>query len=92
MTTQHLVVARPLNAAAPVPASVTIDQPRAGNQATQATGGGGHGGFRIGGINIGKMVAFAALGAAAAAVIPPLAVLGGPIGGAIIGAMLSLVI
>jgi hypothetical protein len=44
------------------------------------------------GINLGKMAVFAALGAAAAAVIPPLAVLGGPIGGAVVGALLSMVL
>lgn len=54
--------------------------------------GGGGGAFKIGGVNIGRMVLFAGLGAAAAAVIPPLAVLGGPIGGAVVGALISLVL
>ena len=52
----------------------------------------GGGGFKILGVNVGKMAAFAAVGAAAAMYIPPLAFLGGPIGGAVAGALLSLVL
>lgn len=75
-------VARPATTAAP-PAVSTGGGPK--------HGGGGFS-FKIGGINVARMAVFAGLGAAAAAVIPPLAVLGGPIGGAIVGALLSLVI
>jgi hypothetical protein len=48
--------------------------------------------LRILGVHVGKMAAFALLGAAAASVIPPLAVLGGPVGGAVAGALLSLIL
>jgi hypothetical protein len=60
-----------------------------------AGGGGGIGGFLSGVIHrifSPKTLVFAGLGAAAAACIPPLAFLGGPIGGAIAGAVLAQII
>ncbi|MCW2961360.1 MAG: hypothetical protein JWM25_686 [Thermoleophilia bacterium] len=88
------VLPRALHAGAPVPAA----PPRTSVDAGATHGGGGDaatrggGGFKLGNINFGRMAVFAALGAAAAAVIPPLAALGGPVGGAVIGALLSLVL
>lgn len=90
--------ARALHAGAPVPVPAPTASPSAQVEAGTAVGGGGKGeargggGFKLGNINFGRMAVFAALGAAAAAVIPPLAALGGPVGGAVIGALLSLVL
>ena len=61
----------------------------AGQDAGSVSGGGG---LKLFGINIGRMAMFAGLGAMAAMYIPPLAFLGGPIAGAIAGAVLSLII
>ena len=82
--------------------------PQAFHQASFASGGGGHGGDAGGSSGGGgllgglsglfhkifstRTIMFAGLGAVAATAIPPLAFLGGPIGGAIAGALLSMVI
>lgn len=87
---------------APVSAAPLRAAPTPGAQASTARGGGDddHGGSGIGGFFGGlvhkifnpRTLMFAGLGAAAAMYIPPLAFLGGPIGGAIGGALLSMVI
>ena len=91
---QRVLAARVLHAAAPVPGAVSLARTDVAGAGPQVSGGGGLKlpKFHVGGVNVGRMVMFAALGAAAAAVIPPLAVLGGPVGGAIVGALISLVV
>jgi hypothetical protein len=61
-----------------------------GGDASAAAIGGGRRG-RGGGVDIGRILMWAGLGAAAALTIPPLAFLG-PIGGAVAGAVLSFVL
>ena len=92
--TPALRTVAPPVAAAPAPAS-----PIAGASAGIAAGGGGHedggGGFLSGLLHRifnPRTLIFAGLGAAAAMYIPPLAFLGGPIGGAIGGALLSMIL
>lgn len=78
--------------AAAVPSATPAGAESIGGGPPKHANGRGGLSFKIGGINIARMAVFAGLGAAAAAVIPPLAVLGGPIGGAVVGALLSLVL
>jgi hypothetical protein len=81
--------------------TTTVTAPVAGHDIGFARGGGGDdegggpGGFISGLVHSvfnPRTLVFAGLGAAAACAIPPLAFLGGPIGGAIAGALLSFVL
>jgi hypothetical protein len=103
-----LPISLPVRAAPPPVAAASLaGVPIAGASAGSAIGGAGNGhgnghgeGGGAGGFLSGllhrifnpRTLIFAGLGAAAAMYIPPLAVLGGPIGGAIAGALLSMVL